>query len=152
MRTGPRFVTEILERYLAADKKRAAECGSDPTSRDDCIFIAPATYFESLHTINSHRFRDECLSKLKVASDAAIASDAVLRRCREYLRAIEERGTFVELAGNLDRLAVHHYLHMGYHTNADRNCAANTFELRQLIRGFWMFQKGIGINYIPSFP
>ena len=151
LRTGPRFVTAILERYLAADKQRAEACGSDPTSREDCVYIAPATHFETLHNIYSHRYRDECISKLKAAGDAAIATDAILRRCREYLQAIEERGTFVELADNVGRLAVHHYLHMGYHTNNDRNCAANTFELRNLIRGFWKFQKNIGMNYIPSF-
>lgn len=151
LRTGPRFVTAILERYLAADKSRADACGSDPTSRDDCVYIAPATHFETLHNVHSHRYRDTCLSKLKGASDAAIATDALLRRCREYIRGIEELGTFAELADNADRLAVHHYLHMGYHTSADRNCAANTFDLRNVIRGFWLYQKGFGMNYIPSF-
>lgn len=149
-RTGPRFVTAVLERYQAADRKRSEECAKDATSRDDCIFIAPANIFESLHIINTHAFKDICRGKLKGANSDAIARDNVLRYCRDYLTAIEQLGTATELANNLERLAVHHYLHLGYHTNSDRNCAANTFSLGNLMRGYWIYEKSRGFTYKPS--
>ena len=143
-------MTAVLERYQAADKKRAEECANDATSRDDCIFIAPAHFFETLHNIHAHRYKDHCRGKLKDAKSDAIARDNVLRYCRDYIGGIEHRGTSTEFENNSERLAVHHYLHMGYRTGSDRNCAANTFNMGNLIRGYWMYKPKEGFKYIPS--
>ena len=150
LRTGPRFLTAVLDRYQAVDKNRTEECTKDAASRDDCIFIVPAHVFESLHNLYTHRYKDHCRRKLKGATSDAIASDKVPRYCRDYIAGIEHRGTATEFENNSDRLAVHHYLHMGYRTGSDRNCAANTFNMGNLIRGYWMYKPKKGFKYIPS--
>ena len=84
--------------------------------------------------------------KLRDAKPDAIARDNVLRYCRDYIAGIEQSGTATELVNNLERLAVHHYLHMGYRTGSDRNSATNPFDVGNLIRGYWMYKPKVGIS------
>ena len=143
-------MTAILERYQTTDKKRANQCAKDATSRDDCIFIAPAHIFETLHNIHAHRYKDHCRNKLKGAKPNAIARDNILRYCHNYLTSVEQLGAALEFANNSERLAVHHYLHMGYRTGSKCADPANTFNMRNLIRGFCIYKKREGFSYVQS--
>ena len=140
-------MTEILERYQAADSIRSAECAKDQTSRDDCIFIAPANVFESLDIANSHRYKDFCREKLKIAKPKEFAQDNVYRYCRAYIAGIDQLGTTTELANNSERLAIHHYLHLGYHPGS---IGDTTIDLKNLIRGYWIYKTKKGFTYVQN--
>ena len=144
-RTGPRYLTAILERYQAADSNRSDKCAKDPTSRDDCIFIAPSKIFESLDLWNAHRYKDFCRNKLRDAKPDVFARDNVLRHCRDYVTGIDQLGSTTEMANNSERLAVHHYLHLGYRPDS---IGDTPIDLNNFIRGYWMYKTKKGLTYV----
>ena len=70
--------------------------------------------------------------------------DYHVRRCREFIAGMRERGSFVDIPGNTKRLGVHHYLHLGVYPKADRSGGIRFFPIKYLMRGHWTFRKASG--------
>ena len=63
-RTGPHFVTEVLERYRRSNTTLEAICSVDARSHPDCVHVEAPHVFDSLDFFNSPSYVSYCRRRL----------------------------------------------------------------------------------------
>lgn len=155
-RTGPRFLTPIVERYRKSNPKLTELCDKDPAAHNDCLVIEPPFTFEGLNLDHTKTYVSLCretLSKLPNPSPTdAHGEPPLIRHCRLLLESLSSRGSPVELPTHLSdgRLSEHHYLSMGYKHGADRSGGSHYFTLQALLNGHCTYKKDKGLVYVDS--
>ena len=141
-RTGPRFLTAVLQRYRGLNSSRARLCDSDPTATPDCVYVAPSHMFESLDILTIRRYFSRCANDwlLKPSTPLLLRNE-----CNTLLRQREVRGSLPGENNSEERFAIHHYLHLGYFNNVtDRY----TYRLNMLLNGYCTYKHDFGLTYI----
>lgn len=130
---------------------------------DDCVYIAHADIFDSIHSLRGNSFRNRCR---QVLADAGFRDDDALknythyskypmklnrvqRECITLLRQLATRGSIFgeemhkRTEAGHQRLALHFYLHI----QKKYGSVGNNFLLSSIMDGIWTYKKGQGIVY-----
>lgn len=142
MRTGPRFLTAVLQRYRELNPSLTRRCDREPTASPDCVYIAPSHVFESLDLIFRRRCLSRCENEWLVNSSTPLL---VRNECTALLRQSKARGSVTGEDNSEERLALHHYLHLGYFTDSK---GRYEYQLDSLLMGFWTYKHDIGLVYL----
>lgn len=141
-RTGPRFLTAVLQRYRALNTARTRLCEHDPTASPDCVYVASSHIFESLDLMLSRTAQWRCADVWLVnASTPQLLRD----ECSALVQRSKARGSIFGEDSSEERLALHHYLHLGYLKNSKNHI---DYQLNMFLNGYWTYMHDIGLAYI----
>ena len=146
MRTNPRFLTAVLQRYCELNLSRTQLCKRDPTASPDCVYIAPSHLFETIDVVVLKRCYLQCENNwLKKNTTSSL----VRNECSALIRQTKALGSLSGEINSEDRLARHLYLHLGYNpeaTSKDR-CAKGTL-LNTFLKRYWTYVHGFRPTYL----
>ena len=141
-RTGPRFLSAVLQRYRGLNSSRSRLCDRDPTASPDCVYVAPSHVFESLDILTIRRYFSRCANDWLLNSSAPL----ILRNeCTALLRQRDVRGSLPGEDHSEERFSQHHYLHLGYESNTNDN---SRYRLNMLMNGYWTYVHNTGLACI----
>ena len=141
-RTGPRFLTAVLQRYRALNPSRTRLCERDPTASPDCVYVAPSHLFETIDILLLSFCQSRCENEW---ANIDSTPSLVRNECAALLQQTKARGSLTGEINSEERLARHLYLHLGYSPASKGRC---DYGLNTLLKRYWTYIHGIGLSYV----